>query len=91
MSAIHELRNAIRDYGWGSPRLMRELLGVENPNDEPQAEMWLGAHPGAPSDVCVDGQWMPLSDHIARDPQRALGDAVAAHFGGELPFLFKVP
>ena len=60
--SIHRLENPIRDYAWGSTNAISELLGIPNPNGEPQAEMWMGTHPDAPS--LVTGQ--PLSD-IAGD------------------------
>ena len=41
------LQNTIRDYAWGSPTAIPELLGVE-PDGEPQAELWMGAHESAP-------------------------------------------
>ncbi|MEO5920569.1 MAG: mannose-6-phosphate isomerase, class I [Pseudolysinimonas sp.] len=42
------ITNTPRDYAWGSTIAIAELLGVE-PTGEPQAELWLGAHPGSPS------------------------------------------
>jgi mannose-6-phosphate isomerase len=42
------ITNTPRDYAWGSTTAIPELLGVE-PTGAPQAELWLGAHPGAPS------------------------------------------
>jgi mannose-6-phosphate isomerase len=62
-------------------------LGVE-PDGTPWAELWMGAHPSAPSRVAESGR--TLGEHIAIDPERALGREVARRFGGELPFLLKV-
>ncbi|MGW2262376.1 mannose-6-phosphate isomerase, class I [Streptomyces sp. NPDC001780] len=45
---MDRLSNTVRPYAWGSTTAIPELLGVA-PTGEPQAEMWLGAHPGAPS------------------------------------------
>jgi mannose-6-phosphate isomerase len=90
LSKILELRNCLRDYAWGSPTLIAELLGIENPASEPQAELWMGAHPAAPSQVRPDGEWISLVDWIGADPIRRLGDGTAGRFGGELPFLLKV-
>lgn len=42
------ITNTPRDYAWGSVTAIPELLGVP-PTGEPQAELWLGAHPGSPS------------------------------------------
>jgi mannose-6-phosphate isomerase len=43
-----EITNEPRDYAWGSTTLIPELLGVA-PNGRPQAELWLGTHPGSPA------------------------------------------
>jgi len=40
--------NTPRDYAWGSSTAIPELLGVA-PTGEPQAEYWLGTHPGSPA------------------------------------------
>lgn len=43
-----EITNEPRDYAWGSTTLIPELLGVA-PTGRPQAELWLGTHPGSPA------------------------------------------
>ena len=45
---MDRLDNTIRPYAWGSTTAIPELLGVRA-TGEPQAELWMGAHPGAPS------------------------------------------
>ncbi|PZQ89729.1 MAG: mannose-6-phosphate isomerase, class I [Leifsonia xyli] len=45
-----EIANTPRDYAWGSPTAIAELLGMQ-PSGRPEAELWLGAHPGSPSRV----------------------------------------
>ena len=45
-----EITNTPRDYAWGSTTAIPELLGTA-PTGRPQAELWLGAHPGSPSRV----------------------------------------
>jgi mannose-6-phosphate isomerase len=90
LSKILELRNTLREYAWGSPTLISDLLGIENRDGGPRAELWMGAHPGAASRVQPDHEWISLVDWIAADPAGCLGDATARQFGGELPFLFKV-
>lgn len=86
---LHPLRNAIQPYDWGSTTAIAELMG-RPPAAGPEAEIWMGAHPKAPSQVCVGGRWLPLGDHIAADPNAVLGPAVVARFGPTLPFLLKV-
>lgn len=43
-----EITNEPRDYAWGSTTLIPDLLGVA-PDGRPQAELWLGTHPGSPA------------------------------------------
>jgi mannose-6-phosphate isomerase len=43
-----EITNTPRDYAWGSTALLPAFLGRE-PDGRPQAELWLGTHPGSPS------------------------------------------
>ncbi|MGI5355557.1 mannose-6-phosphate isomerase, class I [Streptomyces sp. CA-252508] len=87
---MDRLSNTVRPYAWGSTTAIPDLLGVA-PTGEPQAEMWMGAHPGAPSRVTRPGHpEQPLSALIEADPERELGPAVVARFGPRLPFLLKV-
>jgi mannose-6-phosphate isomerase len=90
MRQICRLENTIQEYAWGSSTAISELLGQPNPSGKPQAELWMGAHPKAPSRVLVDGEWRSLADVIARSPAETLGPRVAGAFDGRLPFLFKV-
>ncbi len=90
MSQILELRGCVREYAWGSPSFLPDLLGTENVDDTPQAELWMGAHPSAVSVVRVGDDWVALTDWIATDPVVRLGESVVQRFGGELPFLLKV-
>ncbi|GAA3701522.1 mannose-6-phosphate isomerase, class I [Zhihengliuella alba] len=47
---MFRLHNTIRDYAWGSATALAELTG-RVPTGRPEAELWIGAHPGAPSRV----------------------------------------
>ena len=42
------ITNSPRDYAWGSPTAIADLLGT-TPSGGPEAELWLGTHPGSPS------------------------------------------
>jgi mannose-6-phosphate isomerase len=90
LSKILELRNCVRDYAWGSPSFIPDLLGIENREGAPQAELWMGAHAAATSQVQPDGEWISLIDWIAADPAGRLGESTARRFDRQLPFLFKV-
>ncbi|MFC9952140.1 mannose-6-phosphate isomerase, class I [Streptomyces prasinus] len=82
---MDRLDNTIRPYAWGSTTAIARLLGVE-PTGEPQAEMWMGAHPGAPSRTGRGS----LAEVVAAGPERELGVATVAKFGPRLPFLLKL-
>ncbi|MBU0926278.1 MAG: mannose-6-phosphate isomerase, class I [Spirochaetes bacterium] len=90
--AIYSLKNVVQRYDWGSPTALPLILGKDNPSGEPWAELWMGAHPKAPS-IAVDpstGAEAPLDALISDAPAAALGEETAARFGGVLPFLLKI-
>jgi mannose-6-phosphate isomerase len=87
---ISLLKNTIQEYAWGSTRAIPDLLGRKNPEGKTQAELWMGAHPKAPSLVRHNGQWVSLSELIAKNPADVLGRKVARNFNNRLPYLFKV-
>jgi mannose-6-phosphate isomerase len=80
------LQPVIRPYAWGSRNAIAELQGRPVPAPGPEAELWMGAHPSAPSGVAQT----TLDAVIAADPDRQLGPACVALFGPRLPFLLKV-
>jgi mannose-6-phosphate isomerase len=86
---MQKLINSVQNYAWGSKTALTELYGVQNPQDLPMAELWMGAHPKSSSKVLENGQPRSLRDVIDADQNAVLGQAVAERFG-ELPFLFKV-
>ncbi|MEU4686155.1 mannose-6-phosphate isomerase, class I [Streptomyces xinghaiensis] len=86
---MDRLVNTVRPYAWGSTTAIPELLGTE-PTGEPQAELWMGAHPGAPSRLDRGAGPVPLSEVIDADPAGELGEQVAERFGPRLPFLLKL-
>jgi mannose-6-phosphate isomerase len=79
--------NTVRHYPWGSRTVIPELLGEPSPADRPYAELWMGAHPDAPS---VLSSGTPLDKAIEEQPDALLGAAVHERFGTRLPFLMKV-
>lgn len=90
MNRIAKLRNSIQNYPWGSRTALAGLLGRPRPSDQPEAELWMGAHPKAPSMVVTPAGERALGDVIADDPPAVLGPEVARRFDGRLPFLFKI-
>jgi mannose-6-phosphate isomerase len=85
---IIELSNTIQSYAWGSCRALAELRGDPEPSALPEAELWMGAHPLAPSRLAVTGQ--SLSSVLEAAPSEHLGPDVQQEFGAKLPFLLKV-
>src|SRR5699024_11248291 len=62
-----------------------DLLGTDA-DGTPQAELWLGAHHGAPSSArSDDGSAQPLPHLISDAPHRVLGAEVTERFGARLP------
>ncbi|MDT0270741.1 mannose-6-phosphate isomerase, class I [Streptomyces sp. DSM 44915] len=86
---MDRLQNTIRPYAWGSTTALPELLGTE-PTGEPQAELWMGAHPGAPSRLDRGAGAVSLAELIDADPAGELGERSVAAFGPRLPFLLKL-
>ncbi|MFD3537339.1 mannose-6-phosphate isomerase, class I [Streptomyces sp. NPDC058664] len=83
------LQNTVQPYDWGSTTLLPELMGVP-PTGAPQAELWMGAHPAAPSRVRKGDAVVPLDRVVSEDPEGELGPAVVRRFGPRLPFLVKL-
>ena len=82
--------NSVQAYDWGSPTAIARMQG-RTPSGGPEAELWMGAHPSAPSGLeAVDGSVQPLDALVAAAPDTVLGADVAAIFGPRLPFLLKV-
>lgn len=102
------MENAVRSYAWGSTTLLPSLRGglgttgsppSEGPRAEsaqPEAEVWMGSHPGAPSTLIdATGRRFPLDLLCREQPAEILGtEALALLPPGEpepgLPFLFKI-
>jgi mannose-6-phosphate isomerase class I len=84
------LRCGVQHYDWGDTDFIPALLGIDNPEREPYAELWMGAHPDLPAEAEADGKWVPLNELIDASPDEVLGPAVTREFEGRLPYLFKV-
>ncbi|MCC9197948.1 mannose-6-phosphate isomerase, class I [Arthrobacter sp. zg-Y820] len=87
---MYLLNNTLRPYAWGSFTAMAELFGRE-PSGQPEAELWIGAHPGAPSALVPPVPEADTLDQlIAADPHQMLGRETTEAYGNVLPFLAKV-
>ena len=88
MLGLLKLENPVRHYAWGSKTALARLQRRPAAN-EPEAELWIGAHPQGPSAVTVAGRCVTLDRLVAERPAATLGP-VAQRFGGTLPYLLKV-
>lgn len=87
MGEIFSLKNQVQNYAWGSREILGRMRGVPVPTEQPEAEVWVGAHPAAPSRATVDGAESPLNELIVENPSRFLRpDRTSDWF----PFLFKI-
>ncbi|TXY10320.1 mannose-6-phosphate isomerase, class I [Vibrio mimicus] len=83
------MHNTIQPYAWGCTNSISQLFGIANPKGEPQAEVWMGAHPNGCSCVEFAGEQIKLSTLIEQEKSAFLSAQTAEQFG-ELPYLFKI-
>ena len=88
MSSLLLLDNRIQRYAWGSHTSLAAIRGAA-PTAAPEAELWMGAHPLAPSRVNVGGTERSLLELVTERSQAMLGARVSTEFG-RLPFLMKL-
>ena len=89
MLGILPLECPVRHYDWGSRTALGRLLG-RPASGRPEAELWMGAHPAAPSVAQVGCRRVTLERLIADRPIETLGRCATAGRGAALPFLFKL-
>lgn len=89
MKFFYPLINITQNYTWGSRTSITHLFDIANPNNEPMAEIWMGAHPKASSMITWAGKAMSLREAISSNADALIGSYTFEKFG-ELPFLFKV-
>lgn len=90
MRNIVYLHNQVLNYAWGDRHALHDLYAVPNPDNAPQAELWLGAYHKNSSQVQKGNKLRALTELIAKDPARALGQSTALKYDNKLSFLLKV-
>ena len=80
MKHIAYLKNTVQEYAWGSCTAIADLMGQPSPAVRPQAELWMGAHPKAPSLVATENGWESLLSLIHDQPMEILGKRVAEKY-----------
>jgi mannose-6-phosphate isomerase len=84
------LRCGVQHYSWGDFESIPTLLGIENRECKPYAELWIGTHPDLPAEALVGNVSIPLDELIASAPAQMLGRETAEQFDLRLPFLLKI-
>lgn len=89
MQKAYKLLGKHMHYDWGGHEFIPHLMGVENTENKPFAEYWMGVHPAAVAEISM-GEELVLLDHlIAMHPTQFLGEKINTTFG-TLPYLFKI-
>ncbi|WP_089139662.1 mannose-6-phosphate isomerase, class I [Vibrio rumoiensis] len=83
------MQNVIQDYAWGSTSSIQQLFDIPNPENKPQAEIWMGAHSNGCSQVEINNDVLRLDSIIEQNKTTILGERTELRFN-ELPYLFKV-
>lgn len=88
------LKNMVLNYPWGMRNehaYIAQLQGIDPEPDLPYAELWMGIHPKAPSQI-IDPEKGPLAlaDWISEDPKERLSNLESSSPLTGLPFLVKV-
>jgi mannose-6-phosphate isomerase len=95
---VRRMVNPVMTYAWGS-RDAIATLQARPATGVAEAELWMGAHPQAPSELEDGSNRHGLGDGsnrqrldavIAADPVGVLGQRCFAQFGPRLPFVLKV-
>ena len=89
MRKIYPIKGAVQNYAWGGTTFIPQLMNVQNADNQPFAEIWLGAHHRGPAQVQDNGHSTTLNEWLVNHPD-ALGNRVVKKFGNTLPYLFKV-
>lgn len=82
---IFRLTGKVQHYQWGGFEYIPALLGISNPQHQPFAEYWLGAHENAPAQL-DNGERL---DQFIREHPAYLGQPTLQAFG-RLPYLLKI-
>ena len=69
MSGLYRLKGQVKHYDWGGYDFIPALLNLENKNEQPYAEYWMGVHAQGPAELIgSNGQTSLLSEHAPHLP-----------------------
>lgn len=90
MKSFYKLSNVIQSYAWGSKDGISGVTGQANPEQRPMAELWMGTHPSACSNLEtgfseIDTTFLDIVNSDMKDLNHS-------RFKGQqgLPYLFKL-
>ena len=83
---VFKLQGKVQHYAWGGAAYLPQLLHLENPDNKPFAEYWMGAHDNAPAELVEeDGSKLALNEYIRQHPQDSLIGHLATAGSGVHP------
>ncbi|MCX5782088.1 MAG: mannose-6-phosphate isomerase, class I, partial [Elusimicrobia bacterium] len=85
-----KIRCGVQNYVWGDKKFIPELLGIDNPEKKPNAELWIGANPTLPAKADISGMEFGINELIKWSAEKVLGREALRQFGRTLPYLLKV-
>lgn len=86
--SVFKLKGIVQHYSWGGYDFIPKLLRINNPEQKPFAEYWMGAHSNHPAYI-ENGKEISLSDFVSGNAENILGSNVAKKFAS-LSYLLKV-
>lgn len=86
---MFKMINTIQPYAWGSHSFIQNIVGDAQAFGTPMAELWMGAHPKAPSKLIMRNRTRDLNKVLEYPGRRYLG-IKTARLKRTLPFLLKV-
>ena len=87
---VFKLLGKVQHYAWGGNSFIPQLLHIDNSENKPFAEYWLGAHDNASSEIVTDqNEKIKLNEYIQSDAVELLGEYVNNKFK-RLPYLLKI-
>lgn len=61
-TTVYPLKGAVQHYAWGGKSYIPSFLNIENTDDQPFAEYWIGTHHRGPAQVQVKQEWTDIRE-----------------------------
>lgn len=88
---IKRIAGFTQHYAWGGFNFLPKLLGIDNKEQKPFAELWFGDHTGGNSPITDENEGqMTLRQYIDSDSLSLLGETSCENYAGRLPILLKI-